>query len=70
MGAGSGQATYEWLEKIYPDVSVTGIVFTAIGIVTSDPASVDSVLAWAARLQNRRIGTTEQAYRVCQPCKV
>jgi MinD-like ATPase involved in chromosome partitioning or flagellar assembly len=53
MGAGSGQITYEWFERMYPDVSEAGIVFTAIGVVTSDPASVESVLAWAVRLQNR-----------------
>jgi hypothetical protein len=38
---------------MYPDVREAGIGFTAIGVVTSDPASVESVLAWAARLQNR-----------------
>jgi len=53
MGAGSGQVTYEWFEKMYPDVAEANIGFTAIGIVTSDPASVESVLAWAARLQER-----------------
>ena len=53
MGAGAGQVTYDWFDKMYPDVSDAGIVFTAIGVVTSDPASVESVLAWAARLQNR-----------------
>ncbi len=53
MGAGAGQVTYYWFEKMYPDVSDAGIVFTAIGVVTADPASVESVLAWAARLQNR-----------------
>lgn len=30
-----------------------GIVFTAIGVVTSDPASVESVLAWASGLLDR-----------------
>lgn len=40
MGAGAGQVTYEWFEKMYPDVSEEGIVFTAIGVITSDPASV------------------------------
>jgi MinD-like ATPase involved in chromosome partitioning or flagellar assembly len=55
MGAGSGQVTHEWFDKMYPDVSESGIVFTAIGVVTSDPASVESVLAWAARLQNRAV---------------
>ncbi len=53
MGAGAGQITYDWFEAMYPDVSDAGIVFTAIGVVTSDPASVESVLAWASRLQNR-----------------
>lgn len=53
MGAGSGQITYDWFEKMYPDVAETGVVFTAIGVVTSDPASVESVLAWAAHLQKR-----------------
>src|SRR5213592_784694 len=53
MGAGSGQITYDWFDKMYPDVTDAGIVFTTIGVVTSDPASVESVLAWAARLQNR-----------------
>jgi hypothetical protein len=53
MGAGSGQVTHDWFEKMYPDVADAGIVFTAIGVVTSDPASVESVLAWAARLQER-----------------
>ena len=53
MGAGSGQVTYDWFDRMYPDVAGAGIVFTAIGVVTSDPASVESVLAWAARLQQR-----------------
>ncbi len=53
MGAGAGQVTYDWFDKMYPDVSAAGIAFTAIGIVTADPASVESVLAWAARLQDR-----------------
>jgi MinD-like ATPase involved in chromosome partitioning or flagellar assembly len=53
MGAGAGQVTYDWFERMYPDVMEAGIVFTAIGIVTADPASVESVLAWAAQLQNR-----------------
>lgn len=53
MGAGSGQITYDWFERMYPDVVEAGIAFTAIGIVTADPASVESVLTWATRLQNR-----------------
>jgi curved DNA-binding protein CbpA len=53
MGAGAGQITHDWFEKMYPDVTEVGIVFTAIGVVTSDPASVESVLNWAAALQHR-----------------
>jgi hypothetical protein len=53
MGAGSGQVTYDWFETMYPDIADAGIAFTTIGVVTSDPASVESVLAWASQLQNR-----------------
>ncbi|HVV46059.1 MAG TPA: DnaJ domain-containing protein [Bryobacteraceae bacterium] len=52
MGAGAGHVTHDWFEKMYPDVSAIGISFTAIGVVTSDPASVESVLNWAAALQD------------------
>jgi hypothetical protein len=38
---------------MYEDVSATGPRFTAVGVVTPDPASVESVLAWANRLQDR-----------------
>ena len=53
MGAGAGQITYEWFDRMYPDAAEYGIAFTTIGVVTADPASVESVLSWAAQLQNR-----------------
>jgi hypothetical protein len=53
MGAGAGQVTYDWFDRMYEDVTEAGIVFTAIGVVTADPASVESVLAWASKLQQR-----------------
>lgn len=53
MGAGSGQVTHDWFDAMYPDVAAAGIAFTMAGVVTSDPASVESVLSWAARLQKR-----------------
>jgi MinD-like ATPase involved in chromosome partitioning or flagellar assembly len=62
MGAGAGQITYEWFNRMYPDVTESGIVFTAIGVVTADPASVESVLAWAAQLQNK------VAYLIIENC--
>jgi MinD-like ATPase involved in chromosome partitioning or flagellar assembly len=53
MGAGSGQVAIEWFDTMYEDVSATGARFTAVGVITPDPASVESVLAWANRLQDR-----------------
>jgi curved DNA-binding protein CbpA/MinD-like ATPase involved in chromosome partitioning or flagellar assembly len=53
MGAGAGRITHDWFNKMYPDVSETGVAFTAIGVVTSDPASVESVLNWAEALEDR-----------------
>jgi hypothetical protein len=53
MGASSGQVTHEWFDSMFEDVAATGVEFTAIGIVTPDPASVESILSWAARLQDR-----------------
>jgi MinD-like ATPase involved in chromosome partitioning or flagellar assembly len=53
MGASSGHVTYDWFDSMFEDVQALGVGFTAIGIVTPDPASVESVLNWAARLQDR-----------------
>jgi MinD-like ATPase involved in chromosome partitioning or flagellar assembly len=53
MGAGAGQVAAGWFDAMYEDVAATGVRFTAVGIVTPDPASVESVLAWANRLQDR-----------------
>ena len=53
MGAGAGQVASDWFESMYEDVAATGVRFTALGIVTPDPASVESVLTWASRLQDR-----------------
>lgn len=53
MGSGSGQVAEEWFDTMHETARELGIVFTAIGIVTSDPASVESVLSWARQLQNK-----------------
>jgi MinD-like ATPase involved in chromosome partitioning or flagellar assembly len=53
MGAGAGQVAAGWIDSMYENVAATGVRFTAVGIVTPDPASVESVLAWANRLQDR-----------------
>ena len=53
MGASSGQVTYDWFDSMFEDVQALGVSFTAIGIVTPDPASVESVLSWGSHLQDR-----------------
>jgi MinD-like ATPase involved in chromosome partitioning or flagellar assembly len=53
MGAGAGQVTYEWFDKMHSNVAEAGIAFTSVGVITADPASVESVLAWASRLGDR-----------------
>ena len=53
MGAAAGQVAAGWFDSMYEDVAATGVRFTAVGIATPDPASVESVLAWANRLQDR-----------------
>lgn len=53
MGAGSGQVALNWFETMHPELAEQGIASTAIGLITADPASVESVLSWAARLQHR-----------------
>ncbi len=53
MGAGAGQVAADWFDSMHDEVAATGTRFTAIGVVTPDPASVESVLAWASRLQDR-----------------
>lgn len=52
LGAGSGKVAGQWFNAMYESVSSV-LTFTAVGLVTSDPASVESVLSWAAQLQNR-----------------
>jgi hypothetical protein len=53
MGAGAGQVAYAWFDAMYEGARDLGVAFTAIGLVTPDPASVDSVLKWADALQDR-----------------
>jgi MinD-like ATPase involved in chromosome partitioning or flagellar assembly len=52
MGAGSGKVSIAWFNSMYESVADT-LAFTAIGLVTSDPATVESLLNWAAQLQDR-----------------
>ena len=53
MGAGAGRVAAEWFDCMADSVRELGVEFTAIGVVTPDPASVESVCSWAAALQDR-----------------
>jgi MinD-like ATPase involved in chromosome partitioning or flagellar assembly len=53
MGAGAGAVAHRWFDSMFGAVEEVGVAFTAIGVVTPDPASVESVLAWAGALQHR-----------------
>ena len=53
MGAGSGQVAHKWFDTMHEGARGLGVAFTAVGIITPDPASVESVLSWAHALQHR-----------------
>jgi hypothetical protein len=53
MGSGSGQVAHKWFDSMHESARGIGVAFTAAGIVTPDPASVESVLSWAQALQDR-----------------
>jgi hypothetical protein len=53
MGAGAGAVAHRWFQSMFASVEEIGVAFTAIGLITPDPASVESVLAWAGALQHR-----------------
>jgi len=52
MGAGSGKVATHWFHSMYESVKES-LSFTALSVLTSDPASVESLLSWAAQLQDR-----------------
>lgn len=56
MGAGQGAVTYRWFDTIHEHIRELAhpLFFTAVGVVTYDPASMESVLTWANHL-NRRV---------------
>ena len=53
MGGGSGQVALDWFDAMHPEITPLRIAFTAIAVITPDPASVQSLLAWSSRLHDR-----------------
>jgi MinD-like ATPase involved in chromosome partitioning or flagellar assembly len=52
QGAGAGAETFSWFDRTAEVVAEFADV-TSIGVVTKDPGSVESVLAWAYHLGDR-----------------
>ena len=44
MGAGAGEVAQRWFNSMHEQAKDNGLAFTAIGLVTPDPASVSSIL--------------------------
>jgi len=53
MGGGSGKVALDWFDAMHPEIAPLCIAFTAIAVITPDPASVQSLLAWSSRLRDR-----------------
>jgi len=53
MGAGAGEVSHRWFDSMHEQAKSNGVTFTAIGLVTPDPASVSSILAWGKFLRDR-----------------
>ncbi|MDQ2840125.1 MAG: hypothetical protein M3Y72_03620 [Acidobacteriota bacterium] len=53
LGAGSGQVVHQWFQSLDAGGRDSGVAFTAVGVLTPDPASVESVLSWAFALQRK-----------------
>jgi len=52
MGGGAGHVTHQWFQFMKDDFAQLGISFTAVGVITPDPASVESLLTWASNLED------------------
>jgi hypothetical protein len=55
LGASQGYRLFDWFEDVYKGALKLNVPlrFTAVGIVTADPASQTSILEWAAHMQDR-----------------
>ena len=53
MGAGAGEATFNWFNEAFDAAADMDIAFTAIGVTTNDAGSVQSILKWATELRDR-----------------
>ncbi len=53
LGAAAGNVTFSWFDRRWKTAQNQGVRFTAVGLITPDPTTVESVLSWANSLQDR-----------------
>ena len=53
LGAGSGFDLIRWFKEMFPIAQKYGINFLAVGSITSNPGSMETVFTWANELQNK-----------------
>ena len=53
LGAGSGFDTIRWFSEMHGAAKKQGMSFTAVGLVTANPGSLDTVFSWGKALQTR-----------------
>ena len=53
LGAGSGQDAHQWFDAMHDQIEGLGLEFVAVGVVTANPASVETVFRWGTNLKER-----------------
>jgi hypothetical protein len=53
LGAGSGKHTFKWFEDMHEPMQEAGVGFLAIGVVTTEAATVETLFNWGNVLKTR-----------------
>lgn len=53
LGAGAGKWTFKWFDDMFEPAAEAGVRFLAIGVVTTEVATVETVFNWANALKHR-----------------
>ena len=53
LGAGSGRDTEKWFNEMFDQIVGLYLEFVAVGAITANPASVETVFNWARNLRKR-----------------
>jgi len=52
LGAGAGIDLIRWFKEMFPIANKQGISFLAVGAITANPGSMETVFSWANELQD------------------